>query len=565
MEEGKPMQPRRNPFGPALILLLAVMAGGWFLRQGVAQDQGSTADVRVFQEVFEHIAERYVDEVERDRLYEHAIQGILRELGDPNTSLMNVEAFENFRVQTEGDYGGVGLEITDRDEFITVVSPLPGTPGSRAGIRAGDMIIEVNGDTTRDWPVQQAVQVLRGQPGTDVQVQIRRPGVADPIEFTLVREQIQLFSVPFSTMLEGGVGYIPLGMFSETSTREVRQAADSLRSEGATSFLLDLRGNPGGLLDQGIGITDLFLPSGVSVVETRGRDGNSNQVLRTSSPDRYEGMPVIVLVDRGSASASEIVAGALQDHDRALVLGASTFGKGSVQSLFGLSTGHVLKLTTARWYTPQGRSIERVYEDLDDQGVPVELTETDHLPITVNGTFVMPADTAGRPVVTSSAGRPLYGGGGIVPDVLIMPDTLTTGEQEAARALLQEWGRFSLGVFDYSVDFLNRHGDDPVFTVTEEDLGNLFERLRDDRELTVDRETFFLAERLVRFELESEIANRGWGNLQAFHRSIPFDAPLERAARLLREAESPEDLFVRAGAADGLASSAALAGQGAGN
>jgi carboxyl-terminal processing protease len=264
------MNPRRSSLGPGLVFLLALAVGGWFLRLGVAQDRGGSADARLLQEVLDHIADRYVESVDRNALYESAIEGILRELGDPNTALMNPETFENFRLQTEGDYGGVGLEISDRDDFITVVSPLPGTPGSRAGIRAGDEIVEVEGASTRDWPVQQAVQHLRGQPGTSVQVRIQRPGVEAPIDFSLTRERIQLHSVPFATLLDEGIGYIPLGLFSENSTREVRAAADSLRSAGATSFILDLRGNPGGILDQGVGIADLFLPRGAAVVETRG-------------------------------------------------------------------------------------------------------------------------------------------------------------------------------------------------------------------------------------------------------------------------------------------------------
>jgi len=484
--------------------------------------------------------------VERDRLYEHAIEGLLRELGDPNTSLMNLDAFENFRLQTEGDYGGVGLEISDRDDYITVVSPIPGTPGSRAGIRAGDMIVEVDGTTTLDWPVQQAVQVLRGQPGTPVDVRIVRPGVDGSIDFTITRERIQLFSVPFATLLDGNVGYIPLRMFSETSTQEVRAAADELRQQGATSFVLDLRGNPGGILDQGVGITDLFLPRGAGVVETRGRDGRSNQMLRTSTEDRYAGMPVVVLVDRGSASASEIVAGALQDHDRALIVGGSTFGKGSVQSLFSLSNGYVLKLTTARWYTPQGRSIEREH---GAEGPESDLAEVDHLPITVNGSFALPPDTAGRPVVTSVAGRGLYGGGGIVPDLIVLPDTLSSAEQESTRALLQEWGRFSLGLFDFTVGYLNRAGvDNPDFVVSDADLDAFYQSLVETREFGIDRDTFRGAERIVRFELESEIASQGWGHQEAFLRGVHLDAPLVRALELLRVADSPEDLFSLGGA-----------------
>jgi len=356
------MDQTRSPFGPVVVLLLALMAGGWFLQRGVAQEDNLYVQSRLLEEIVDHISNRFVDPVERSRLYQSAIDGMIQGLGDPNSSLLDGAAYENFRIQTEGDYGGVGLEIVDRDEYITVVGPLPGTPGTRAGIRAGDEIIAVDGQSTRGWSAQEAVQVLRGRPGTDTEVRIRRPGVDEVIDFTLTRERVQLRSVPFVALLDDDVGYLPLGVFSETSTRELEAAADSLRAAGARSFILDLRGNPGGVLDQSIRIVDLFLERGATVAETRGQARNQTQTFRTTAGSRFGNAPVVILVDRGSASASEIVSGALQDHDRAVVVGTPTFGKGSVQTLFNLTGGSVLKLTTARWYTPRGRSIEMPME-----------------------------------------------------------------------------------------------------------------------------------------------------------------------------------------------------------
>lgn len=533
------MKSRNSLFGPGVVLLLALLAGGWFLQRGVAQDQNVYFQARLFQEVLDHISERYVEPVDRNTLYDSAIQGMIRSLDDPNTSLLGVEDYENFRIQTEGDYGGIGLEIVSRDDYITVVSPLQGGPARRAGMRTGDRIVEVEDQSIRGWSSQRAVQILRGPPGSEVEITVERPGMDEPLRFTLTRDRIELRSVPFAALLDDGVGYIPLDTFRETATREVRAAADSLTAEGARALILDLRGNAGGILEQGVGIVDLFLDRGVHVVETRGQNRGRASVLRTSSEERYPDVPLVVLVNRGSASASEIVAGALQDHDRALVLGSTTFGKGSVQSLFSLTGGNVLKLTTARWYTPRGRSIEWIGDE--EERMPEQVA------IGLEGQFVPPPDTTGRPTVTSAGGRSLYGGGGIVPDLYVPGDTLTTDERDAVRALLREGGRYMVGIFNHAVEFLQ---DDEVrdldFQVTDRELDRLYERLRDEGS-RVDRTTFDRAARYTRYQLESEIAVQGWGELERFLRLRPYDTPLARARDLLGEATTLEELFHLAG------------------
>jgi carboxyl-terminal processing protease len=540
------MNPRRSAVGPLIVLILALTIGGWFLQQGIAQEESSFTQSRLLDEVVSYIADQYVDSVDRDSLYSYAVQGILDRLGDPNTSLLGSQAYEDFRIQTQGDYGGVGLQIVDRGGDITVVSPIPGTPGSRAGIRPGDVIVEVDGVSTRGWSAERAVDVLRGDSGSEVSVRIQRPGIPSPIAFTLVRAQIQLHSVPFATMLEGNVGYVPLRMFSETSAGEVQAAADSLRREGATSLVLDLRENPGGVLDQGVGVADLFLDAGSEVVETRGKQAGPNGTFRATAPDRYAGMPVVVLVDRGSASASEIVAGALQDWDRALLIGNPTYGKGSVQSLFfGLAGGNTLKLTTARWYTPLGRSIERMSGPGTDRTADIDsLALNGHLPITVSGQYAIPPDTAGRPTVTSNGGRTLYGGGGIVPDVLISGDTLSSTEQDDVRAILEEAGSYATGRFNYAVEYLQRHeGVGPDFEVGEAEVGELYDRLSADEGFDVDRQTFEGASRFVELDLAGEIALQGWGEQGAFLRRLANDEPVQAALSALRQSQSPEDLF----------------------
>lgn len=574
----------KAPLAPGVVLLLSLLAGGWFLQRGVAQEQNVYVQARLLQEVMDHVADRFVDPVDRDRIYQSAIEGILQQLDDPNTSLLAPVAFENFRIQTEGDYGGVGLEIVERDGYVTVVGPIPGTPGARAGIRAGDRIVEVDGEDIRGWSSQEAVQILRGRPGDPVLVTIERPMVEGSIEFTLERARIQLRSVPFAMMLEGDIGYIPLGVFNDGALREVRAAADSLVEAGAQGLILDLRGNPGGILEQGIGVADLFLPARLPVAETRGQAREQNQRLNSNTADRYDGLPLAILVDRGSASASEIVAGALQDHDRALVVGGVTFGKGSVQTLFSLTGGSVLKLTTARWYTPAGRSIERRFgEDphaseaggestVDtegeegEEGQEREGTAADPSPeagtesaprsappalpaLSIDGQFVFPIDTVGRPTVASMGGRTLYGGGGIVPDLLILPDTLSAVEQRAVRALFQEGGRFSVGVFNHAVAFLQaREGELPAreqvgdrgalaFEIDATEIEALYQRLLAEG-FRMDPALWAQAERFVRHELTREIALQGWGDGGQFLRRVESDRILQEALHRLQRGET---------------------------
>src|SRR5690606_12990128 len=297
----------------------AMATGGWFLQRGMGQERNVYANARLFEDVLQFVSQSFVDEKDSSELYRMAVDGMLEELGDPHTSLMVADDYERLRLQTQGEYGGIGVSIDRRAGWITVISPLPGTPGERAGLQAGDQIIEVNGESTRDWDTDMAVSKLRGPENSDVDILIARGGVDQPIPITITREEIHIQAVPSAYLLDGNVGYVELVSFSESSTRELREAITELRSDGARGVILDLRGNPGGLLDQGVSVADLFLERGQTVVETKGRAANQNQRAAARTGDQFEGLPVVVLVGPQSASASEIVAGALQDHDRALV------------------------------------------------------------------------------------------------------------------------------------------------------------------------------------------------------------------------------------------------------
>jgi len=535
------MAVRRSILAPAAVLSVALLSGGWFLQQGVERQQNVYSQVRLFEEVVDHISSRFVDPVERSGLYESAIEGMLRDLGDPNTAFLRAEDYENLRIRTlEGDYGGVGLEITERAGNITVVTALPGTPGTRAGIRPGDLIAEVEGESALGWTVDEAVSRLRGRPDTEVTLTITRPGVDSPIPFTLKRAVIELHSVPFAIEVAPGIGYVPLQIVSETSSGEIRDALEALDTDGLQGLVLDLRGNPGGVLDEGIAISDLFLDAGKPIVETRGRAPGQNETYAATRPDAYPELPIVVLVDERSASASEIVAGALQDHDRALVVGTASYGKGSVQTLYQLNGGNVLKLTTARWFTPSGRSIQMEPEDRE--------ARAHRATIAVNGSPVERSGPDERPEFASFGGRILYGGGGITPDIVVLPDTLTTAESEAVRTIYRGAGAFNIALFNHAVRYIQDNADDGPVSLTPADLTAFYDMLVEQC-LEVDRDTFDAAGRYVEYHLSREIARQRGGDEGQFRQIMTTDAPLAAAIELLEESDSPRSLFSVAGSA----------------
>jgi carboxyl-terminal processing protease len=522
-------------FAPGLVLFSAVLLGGWFLQKGVSQDRNVYFQLRLFEEVVDHVMTSYVDPVERDEIYQSAIDGILRDLGDPNTSFLPASDADDFRIRMEGEYAGVGLEVIPRNGWVTVVTPLPGTPGTRAGIRAGDQIVGVEGESTEGWDPDKVVDRLRGRPGTEVSVMIRRPGLEDPIPFAITRERIQLKSVPFALELEDGVGYVPLLSVSETSFEEVRRAVDSLETLGISDLILDLRGNPGGTLDQGIAITDYFIDPGRGVVETRGRAANQNETFSAVREQSHPDLVVAVLVDERSASAAEIIAGALQDHDRAVIVGAPTWGKGSVQTLYPLTGGNILRLTTARWYTPVGRSI---HKERSDQIASLERSVR-----TLSNSLASLPDTVAKPIYRTDSGREVLGGGGIIPDVLVMADTLTTRESEVIREVDRSGPLFQTAVFNFAVRYLQEDPElQPDFRIGPEDMER-FRGLLGESGVPLSPAQFQRLGRFVRFQLEREIALQAWGEAGEFRRMMDSDRVLQRTLTLLRDSGTTSDLL----------------------
>ena len=339
----------------SLLLILTLSLGG-----GVASKGNDTAatyeNLRLFTEVLSIVQSQYVDEVPPKDLIYNAIKGTLRGL-DPHSSFLDPDMYREMQVETSGSFGGLGIEITLRDDVLTVVAPIEGTPAYRAGIQPGDRILKIEGLSTKDMQLADAVKRMRGKPGSKITVTIVREGWTEPKDFLITREQIRVQSVK-NNQLEPGIEYIRLRQFQEQTSNDLETALEKYSKEGKIQGLvLDLRNNPGGLLTSAVEVTEKFLEPGKLVVYTEGRVRNQNMRFSSNAKRSFTDFPVVVLVNQGSASASEIVAGALQDYGRAVVLGTQSFGKGSVQTIIPLSDGSGLRLTTAKYFTPKGRSI----------------------------------------------------------------------------------------------------------------------------------------------------------------------------------------------------------------
>ena len=339
----------------SLLLILTLSLGG-----GVASKGNDTAatyeNLRLFTEVLSIVQSQYVDEVPPKDLIYNAIKGTLRGL-DPHSSFLDPDMYREMQVETSGSFGGLGIEITLRDDVLTVVAPIEGTPAYRAGIQPGDRILKIEGLSTKDMQLADAVKRMRGKPGSKITVTIVREGWTEPKDFLITREQIRVQSVK-NNQLEPGIEYVRLRQFQEQTSNDLETALEKYTKEGKIQGLvLDLRNNPGGLLTSAVEVTEKFLEPGKLVVYTEGRVRNQNMRFSSNAKRSFTDFPVVVLVNQGSASASEIVAGALQDYGRAVVLGTQSFGKGSVQTIIPLSDGSGLRLTTAKYFTPKGRSI----------------------------------------------------------------------------------------------------------------------------------------------------------------------------------------------------------------
>ena len=509
------------------ILVSGVFLG--FMTDGYVQAtaSGTYSYVHLFTEVLDEVKRNYVDDIDAKDLVHSSIRGMMRDL-DAHSVFLDETAYGELRIDTKGSFGGLGIVISIRDDFLTVMSPMEGTPAWQKGIEAGDRIVAIEGEPTDGITTEEAVTKLRGPKGTDVTITIARAGISDPFDFTITRDVIAIKSIPFAGVVGDRIGYVRLVNFSEVASEELALAMEDLLDQDVRAMILDLRNNSGGLLEQAVAVADLFVEKGKLVVYTKGRHPSDSREWAAPHRSILGEIPLVVMVNDGTASASEIVSGAIQDYDIGVVLGVSTYGKGSVQTVRNLSSGTALKLTTALYYTPSGRSIHRP-EHRSGKSASDEDEEPEHF--------------------KTESGRPIEGGGGIKPDVVV--------EAPEASRLLIDILRKDL-FFKFAVEATSSDrdlGDRPRVSdemlylgsdhvASESYLAEFSQHLReaeiefDDVELEEDREYIVSA-------ISRQIATKLHGMEAGYRFGLEADHQLGETIDLLDGVLTKDDLWVK--------------------
>lgn len=518
------MRVRRDTWLPIVFLTLALLfaTGEDFLSDKVQATGGDIyKDLELFSQILRRVESDYVEDVDPHKLIMAGIDGMLEAL-DPHTQFLDTDQYGNLMVSTQGSFGGLGIVIAVRDGVLTVISPMEGTPAYAMGIQGGDKILKIDGESTEGLSSDDAVKKLRGPKGTKVTISIAREGVEGLLDYTITRDIIELHSVPYAFMMPGtdGIGYVRCAQFMKTTTDDLEAALQKLEAQGMKGLVLDLRRNPGGLLDQAVSVSDLFLDKGEMITFTKGRKRSASNDFIDENNSVHSGYPLIVMVNGGSASASEIVAGAIQDWDRGLIVGTNTFGKGSVQSVLPLTKDTGLKLTTAKYYTPVGRSIHK-----DEHHITVLKEE--------------PADSLkdAHPEFKTKGGRTVRGGGGIEPDITIEQDKLSKLEENLERNSL---------FFEYAISYVGKHkeiGED--FEVSGDMLSD-FKKLAESKEIEFTDEEYETDREYIEMGIRREVFRKQFGDEAAYKTGLALDNQLRDAVQLFGQAATLKDMFALA-------------------
>ncbi|HUQ98354.1 MAG TPA: S41 family peptidase [Gemmatimonadaceae bacterium] len=519
--------PRARTGAVGVVLVVSMITGGWLIERGTRAGpvQTRAEAARLFDAVFTRISRNYVDSIDAAAIYRKAVDGMLYELEDPYTSLLAPDKLGRLNETTSGDYAGIGIQVDVRDGWIVVIAPATGSPAERAGVQPGDRIVDVDGKSAKGWSLEEAMMAFRGKAGTSVSLRIERPGFAMAIPLKIVREPLHQSAVRRIAMLPNGVGYVDLKAFSDSTQRELSRAVSAIVAKGAKSLIIDMRSNPGGLLEQGTRVADLFLDKDQRIVSLRGRTADATRAYVDSTAQKWPALPLTILVDDRSASAAEIVAGALQDHDRAVIVGEPTYGKGSAQTIIPLGEAGGLKITTSRWYTPSGRSISKRTLRDDSDADP---------------------DSDKKKEYRTDAGRTVYDGGGITPDVLESDSAYTSTARILQTALGRKVAVFRDALTDYALSLkVSRTIPSPQFVVTPQMLDEVWKRMV-ARGVVMDKGVYDESSSVVKLLLGYDIARYVFGPDAEFRRRVENDYAIRSALQLATGATTQRTLLDRA-------------------
>ena len=515
---------RRSPVLVILVILACGFFGVLFGRTDEASAKNET-DLRdsahSFAQVYSVIEENYAQKVDADKaIYDGAIPGMLRVL-DPHSNFFDPKQYSALQEEQRGRYYGVGMQVGPRNNKVIVIAPFAGAPAYRAGIRPGDIIVAIDGKPTDNMTTSEVADKLKGPKGTTVHIAILREGSDKPIEFSVVRDEIPRYSVDLHFMIRPGIGYMHISGFQETTEAETTAALDSLGD--LKGLVLDLRNNPGGLLSEGVGVADKFLRKGQVIVSHHGR--NSPEKVYRAAHGSTRDYPIVVLVNHGTASAAEIVSGALQDHDRALIAGESTFGKGLVQTVYRLSENTGLALTTAKYYTPSGRLIQRDYSGVSLYDYYFNRNADDN---SINGAK---QDEANREVKLTDSGRTVYGGGGITPDVKVAVPKANKFQEELLR---------KYAFFNFAKHYSLSHKIEKTFQVDDGVLREFRGFLNDNKFVYTEKD---LSDNIdwVRSNIKSEAFVGAFGQQQGLQVQAESDRMVLKALELIPKAKELAD------------------------
>jgi carboxyl-terminal processing protease len=520
----------------AIVLTIGIVLG--FQIDKVFSDDNLRNSIIKFNDVLTFTEKYYVEEVDTQVLVEAAINGMLNKL-DPHSVYIPASQMESVEENFRGDFEGIGIEFQVVNDTLTVVSPITGGPSEALGIQSGDRIIKIDGQDALGLSNEEVRNKLRGKKGTKVNVTILRHGVADPIEYEITRDKIPIFSVDTHFMLDSKTGYVSVSRFAEKTYDELVIALDDLNKQGMRQLVLDLRGNPGGYLNQAFEIADLFIDGEKKIVYTRGRRSEFNEDYYASKSSQFEKIPLVVLVNQGSASASEIVSGAVQDWDRGLIIGETTFGKGLVQRQFNLSDNSALRLTISEYYTPSGRLIQRDYKGKKNKeeyySEVYDREENDGENINHNV-----ENDSTKPVYKTNGGRIVYGGGGITPDYIVKSDNITEYTTNLLRNNI--FYLYSLSYLDKSsAEIKNQFGDDLEkfrngFTINENIIRD-FTSFAEAKNVKFVSDDFEKDKGYILARLKAQVARNFWKNEGWFSILLSSDNQVSKAVTLFNEAK----------------------------